>query len=868
VSDPFGLSEPLPQKIGRYEVFERLGSGAVGIVLRAYDPIFQRQCALKVPHVYVLADHKKQERFLAGARALASLNHDNVVRVFDTDQCGLVCYIAMEFCQLGSLADWLSELPADVVIAADWAARLAKQIADGVQHVHERRIYHRDLKPANILLTSAEATPTTERPGDGDSRDLPRFCPKVSDFDLAKILDDDQATLPGALIGTRPYMAPEQVRGNSAAIGPATDVWALGVILYELLTRQLPFGSAEDPLLDQKICNQDPVPPRTFRKDVSRGLQRVCLRCLEKSPSDRYQSSRELAYELARVLDGRPPSEPHWKWIVRWSVKRVKRHPFRTALLGLALVTVLATAWLISFRQQSNAAVQRAKNDALVQRIGAAPASDLADLLPQVDPRDRTVADQFVRLFETGTSDQKLNSAIVLAKLRPESQYAGFCYEWLLDADPQQLSKLQPVAELLKAHMAGLVARLEDAVSGVPPPSEADRERHDHRRANAACVLILLGSSKRGWLLLRSCPDPQIRTFLIHQLGPAGVEPRRILKRLNDPAEEPTIRMALIQSLSWVPDVAREDVKAQATQCLLDIYRDDPNAGVHGSAKWLLREWGKSAEIERIDGDLAKRPPERHFEWRISRQGLTLITVKIPTLHRIIEVSDTETTVALYRKFKRDAQFSRDLSPDDSCPIHYVSYYNAVAFCNWLTIHGEEEIGHKKEPCYRATGVDQTPYEPVPGHRELGGFRLPTNEEFTVYCAAGTNTRRYFGNSDLFFDRYAWIMTNSRGRTHPVATRIPNDFGLFDTLGNILEWCESSRSSARRVPFQVDLRGGWFNWNPPHELELSSVIEGQPLGEKADVEGEFPLYLYGFRVVRTKKDHQGLDASVSHDVHK
>src|SRR5262249_16479362 len=162
-------------QLGRYEVLECLGTGAFGFVLRAFDPVFRRPCALKVPYPNVLAEPRKRQRFLGEARALERLSyptpHPNVVRVYDAHQCAGICYITMELCELGSLGDWLDKLPESTVVPKYWAAELVRQIAAGVQHAHERGIYHRDLKPANILLTLFDATSTTETPGYEVSQD-------------------------------------------------------------------------------------------------------------------------------------------------------------------------------------------------------------------------------------------------------------------------------------------------------------------------------------------------------------------------------------------------------------------------------------------------------------------------------------------------------------------------------------------------------------------------------------------------------------------------------------------------------------------------------------------------------------------------
>jgi hypothetical protein len=483
--------------------------------------------------------------------------------------------------------------------------------------------------------------------------------------------------------------------------------------------------------------------------------------------------------------------------------------------------------------------VRKKEIDGLFQNVKVAEIAEVPDLVSRLAGYpDSPVIDRLGILFEAGRPVPQLIAGFVLGKRRPECRQ--FCYDRLLEAEPQEIA---PIARLLEATMPELTRRLEDVVEGAHRSSdpEADPERHERRRANAACALIHLGHDARAWPLLSFSPDPQARSFLIQRLGPSGVHPGQIRDRLIHPGTKTPIRRALIQSLDGIAgDVWNPDLREKVMKDLLELYENDPDSGVHGSAKWLLRRWGAGAKLDQIDQELAeRRPSDPRFQWRISRMGLTLITVDDPRLDHVIEVSDTEITVAMFRRFNREAYVERKISPEDSCPAGDVTYYDAAAFCNWLT---EKERIDEDSICYRPTSVDQHPYVPSPRHADLGGFRLPTNPEFDVLCAAGTSTRRYHGNSDSLFGRYAWTMMNAKGKAHPVASLIPNDLGVFDTLGNLQEWCETSAEWGPPHA-RADLRGGWCSQIPPDEIDRSMAVR-VPLITQDPTEG--------FRVVRTK----------------
>jgi eukaryotic-like serine/threonine-protein kinase len=265
-----------------YEVLSVLGRGAMGVVYKARQTGLDRFVALKVLPQGGQSDKESLQRFRTEARATAQLHHPNIVQIFDIGEQDALPYFSLEFVDGGSLAQKLRGQPQPPRQAVVMVETLARAIAVA----HERGIVHRDLKPANVLLTAAGQ-------------------PKITDFGLAKLLgEQNRYTIHGAILGTPSYMAPEQARGNMKGICPATDVFSLGAILYEMLTGRPPFQGATIFDTMQQLMHDRPRPPRAFRPELPRDLERVTLKCLEKSPADRYPLASDMADDLRRFLSG------------------------------------------------------------------------------------------------------------------------------------------------------------------------------------------------------------------------------------------------------------------------------------------------------------------------------------------------------------------------------------------------------------------------------------------------------------------------------------------------------------------------------------------------------------------------------------
>lgn len=313
---------PEGARFGRFRLVRTLGHGSFGVVLLAFDPQLQRQVALKLPRPDKFGASGWNERLLHEARAVAALDHQGIVPVYEVGHHEAIWYITSAFCDGPDLKEWQRTREP---VPIELAVRIAVQIADAMNHAHSRGVLHRDLKPANILL---------KLPVDENGP-----LALVTDFGLASRCDgpdDDEASV--GLVGTLPYMAPEQTFDVPAKVGTAADIYGVGAILFEMLVGRAPFVAAGKLAIVAEI-QATPAPKlRQLRKDVPRDLEAICAKCLQKSPEDRYESAAALRADLARFLQKRcvaarkvGPLERTWRWCMR-----------RPAVATLSLATIAA----------------------------------------------------------------------------------------------------------------------------------------------------------------------------------------------------------------------------------------------------------------------------------------------------------------------------------------------------------------------------------------------------------------------------------------------------------------------------------------------------------------------------------------------
>lgn len=464
-------------------------------------------------------------------------------------------------------------------------------------------------------------------------------------------------------------------------------------------------------------------------------------------------------------------------------------------------------------------------------------------------------------------------------------------FDLLADADERQFeeifSKLRPferdAIEMGNAEIAKQI------------PSDAPenfKENQAIRQANSFSMLLRFRATDRIWPLLKQSPDPRTRSYIIHWLNGRSIEPQLLIQRLETETD-PSIKQALMQCLGQLP--ITDTQKKTLSPSLLEAYQNDPDAGIHATTEWLLRQWNFSNEISIIDEKLkasldAKNiAPQTPRNWFINSQGQTFvilppgeIAVGSPAgevgridnekLHwrridRSMAISSKEVTHQQWRTFSKatpeltwpaDQEQLNAYIPTDDSPMIGMTWYEAAWYCNWLSrIEGIPE----DQWCY-IPNESQAYAEGMKAKDrfwELQGYRLPTEVEWEYACRAQTVSSRYYGQSATLLNYYSWYQSNGDNRSHPVASLKPNDFGLFDMYGNVYEWCydplldyqmggdegifdhpksEPVQDSERRI-----CRGGSFFF-PAFNIRSASRSSLQPVSR--------PNLTYGgFRPVRT-----------------
>ncbi len=336
------LDQPSLRRFRDYSLLQQLGAGGMGVVFLARQDGLHRLVAIKMLRTGEHAAQADIERFRQEAKAVAHLDHAGIVPIFEIGEHEGQLFFSMAYVGGGTLASRVKQGP----LAPREAAELVRAIAEAVDYAHQRGIIHRDLKPSNILLDHAGH-------------------PKVGDFGLAKEVSGvSHLTITGQVLGTPSYMAPEQAAGKSDHVGPASDVYSLGAVLYCLVTGRPPFCAATAIETLRQVAEQEPVPPRQLNGSVDRDLETICLTCLRKEPDRRYGSAQQLADDLRRFLDGEPirarpvsAAERGWRWCRRNRLVA----SFAAALIVSILIGIAATWYSAALAFRSAARERRAK---------------------------------------------------------------------------------------------------------------------------------------------------------------------------------------------------------------------------------------------------------------------------------------------------------------------------------------------------------------------------------------------------------------------------------------------------------------------------------------------------------------------------
>ena len=543
----------------------------------------------------------------------------------------------------------------------------------------------------------------------------------------------------------------------------------------------------------------------------------------------------QVKYLYGRLLDAEPGEVPvirdalaaHQEelvdklWAVAEAPEKGKESQRLRAAAALAKYDPQGERW---------AKVQEAVGNDLVR----VPAVYLAPWMESLRPvRAKLLAPLSAAYRETGRRDVERSLATdILADYAADQPQV--LADLLMDADEQQFAVIYPkFKEQGEQGLPVLTGEIDNKLPSDLPSSDEKREKLAKRQANAAAALLRMNRPEKVWPLLQHSPDPRVRSYLIHRLAPLGADAGAIIKRLD---EEPdvSIRRALLLSLGEYDEKGLSpEARTAVLPRLQDMYRNDADPGLHASAEWLLRTWGREAWLKQVNDEWAKHRGGRQKrlddikqlltqdkektppQWYVNGQGQTLVVIPglvaflmgSPTtevgrydhetqhkerIGRTFAIAAKPVTLGQFQTYYRavydkDYDSAERYTPTASCPVNYVNWHQAAAYCNWLN---KEEGIDTDQWCYEMKDGQMTKLKA--NYLSLTGYRLPTEAEMEVATRAGAVTARYYGETEDLLPKYAWYTKNAQGKTWPVGSLKPNDLGLFDVQGNVYTWCQES----------------------------------------------------------------------------